>query len=296
MRAQGISRASGVVSAAAGYRNRRRTLRPSTLLASAVLAVIALASLLAPLLAPHDPQQLQPAIRLIGPDAVHFLGTDSYGRDLFSRLIYGGRVSLIIGLGTAAVSLAIGLVLGLLAGYFRAADMIVMRAMDGLMAIPNILLAVAVVSLWGANLVSLLAAIAIPEIPRVARLARSMTLSLSHEPFVEAARAIGASSWMILWRHLMPNTLGPLIVLGTYICASAIVLESILSFLGAGFDPQTPTWGNIIAEGRLYIELRPGIILWPSLLLSLTIWSVNTLGDAARNYLDPRHIARVERR
>lgn len=251
---------------------------------------------LSTLLAPHDPQQLTPAMRLLAPDNVFLLGTDSYGRDLLSRLIYGGRVSLVIGLGTAVLSLSAGLLLGLFAGYFRLADAIIMRAMDGLMAIPNILLAVAVVALWGANLASLLAAIAIPEIPRVARLARSMTLSLSHEPFVEAARAIGASSWMILWRHLMPNTLGPLIVLGTYICASAIVLESILSFLGAGFDPQTPTWGNIIAEGRLYIELRPGIILWPSLLLSLTIWAVNVLGDAARNHLDPRHISRVAQR
>jgi len=276
-----------------GPRNR---LDLSTLLAAGTLAAIALVSLFAPLLAPHDPQQLTPAMRLLAPDNVFLLGTDSYGRDLLSRLIYGGRVSLVIGLGTAVLSLSAGLLLGLFAGYFRLADAIIMRAMDGLMAIPNILLAVAVVALWGANLASLLAAIAIPEIPRVARLARSMTLSLSHEPFVEAARAIGASSWMILWRHLMPNTLGPLIVLGTYICASAIVLESILSFLGAGFDPQTPTWGNIIAEGRLYIELRPGIILWPSLLLSLTIWAVNVLGDAARNHLDPRHISRVAQR
>lgn len=268
-------------------------LPPGVALAGAALAAIIAISLLAPLLAPHDPRQLAPAFRLQAPDPTFLLGTDSYGRDLLSRLIYGGRVSLVIGLGTAAISLAVGLCLGLVAGYSRFADAVVMRAMDGLMAIPNILLAVAVVALWGANLPSLLAAISIPEVPRVARLARSMTLSLKQEPFVEAARAIGASPAMILWRHLMPNTLGPLTVLGTYICASAIVLESILSFLGAGFDPQTPTWGNIIAEGRLYIELRPGIILWPSLLLSLTIWSVNVLGDAARDHLDPRHLGRA---
>lgn len=295
MSARGISQSRSFRYTARAIGAGRHGGRLVTLLAAATLALVALVSLFAPLLAPHDPQHLTPAMRLMAPDAHHPLGTDAYGRDLLSRLLYGGRISLSIGLGTAAVSLAAGLILGLVAGYFRLADAVIMRAMDGLMAIPGILLAVAVVALWGASLASLLAAIAIPEVPRVARLARSLTLSLIHEPFVEAARAIGASSWMILWRHLMPNTLGPLIVLGTYICASAMVLESILSFLGAGFDPQTPTWGNIIAEGRHYIELRPGLILWPSLLLSLTIWSVNVLGDAARNHLDPRHVGKVAR-
>lgn len=261
---------------------------PLTIAAATILITISAASLLAPLLAPHDPLHIEPALRLQPASHEFPLGTDAFGRDLLSRLLHGGRLSLLIGLGAAAVSIAAGLVVGLLAGYFRAIDALIMRAMDGLMAIPGILLAVLVVALWGGSVPGLLAAITVPEVPRVARLVRSITLAGREEPYVLAARTLATSPLRILWRHLMPNTFGPLIALGTYICASAIILESILSFLGAGLDPETPTWGNIIAEGRVYLQIRPGLVLWPSLLLSLTIWAINVLGDAAHDRLDPR--------
>lgn len=261
--------------------------RPLCAGAAAMLLAIAALSLFAPFIAQHDPTEIAPALRLRPPGEDFLLGTDSYGRDLFARLIYGGRVSLVIGLGTAAVAVVCGLVLGLVAGYFRRVDAVIMRAMDGIMAIPNVLLAIAIVALWGGNLVTVLIAITIPEIPRVTRLVRSVVLSAREEPYVEAAVALGTPGFTILWRHLMPNAVGPLIVQGTYICAAAILLESILSFLGAGINPETPTWGNIMADGRLYFQLRPSMIFWPALLLTLTILSINILGDAARDRLDP---------
>jgi len=261
--------------------------RPLCAGAAAMLLAIAAVSLFAPFIAQHDPTEIAPALRLRPPGDGFLLGTDSFGRDLFARLIYGGRVSLIIGLGTAAVAVTCGLVLGLVAGYFRRVDAVIMRAIDGIMAIPNVLLAIAIVALWGGNLATVLIAITIPEIPRVTRLVRSVVLSAREEPYVEAAVALGTPGITILWRHLMPNAVGPLIVQGTYICAAAILLESILSFLGAGINPETPTWGNIMADGRLYFQLRPSMIFWPALLLTLTILSINILGDAARDRLDP---------
>lgn len=274
--------------AASGQWWRAVRSNPLALPAIAVLIAIVVISLFAPLIAQHDPAEIAPSLRLRPPSESFLLGTDSYGRDLFARLVYGGRVSLLIGLGAAAVGVTSGLLLGLIAGYFRRADAAIMRAMDGIMAIPNVLLAIAVVALWGGNIAAVLIAITMPEIPRVTRLVRSVVLSTREEPYVEAAVALGTPSVTILWRHLMPNAIGPLIVQGTYICASAILLESILSFLGAGINPEIPTWGNIMADGRLYFQLRPAIILWPALLLSLTILSINILGDTARDWLDPR--------
>ena len=202
--------------------------------------------------------------------------------------LYGGRISLLIGLGAAVFSIGIGLVIGLVSGFFKWVDAVMMRVMDGLMAIPSILLAIAVVSLSGASLMTVLIAITIPEIPRVARLVRSVVLSAREEPYVEAAISVGSSLPKIMWRHLMPNTVAPLIVQGTYVCASAILTEAILSFLGAGISPETPTWGNIMAEGRAYFQVKPSLIFWPGLLLSIAILSVNLIGDAARDALDPR--------
>ena len=245
-------------------------------------------ALLAPLLAPHDPITMLPTQRLKPPSPMYLLGTDSYGRDLLSRLIYGARVSLIVGLGVMVISIAIGLPLGLLSGYFRTLDAILMRVMDGLMAIPSVLLAIAVVSLSGSSLTTVMIAITIPEVPRVVRLVRSVVLSARNEPYVEAAIAMGTRLPALLYRHLMPNTYAPLIVQGTYICASAIVTEAILSFLGAGIGTETPSWGNMISEGRMYFQLKPMLIFWPGLLLSLCILSVNLIGDAARDVLDPR--------
>jgi peptide/nickel transport system permease protein len=194
----------------------------------------------------------------------------------------------LIGLGAAIFSIAIGLMIGLVSGFFKWVDAVVMRVMDGLMAIPAILLAIAVVSLSGATISTVLVAITIPEVPRVARLVRSVVLSAREEPYVESAISVGSSLYKIMWRHLMPNTFAPLIVQGTYVCASAILTEAILSFLGAGISPETPTWGNMMAEGRAYFQIKPSLIFWPGLLLSIAILSVNLIGDAARDALDPR--------
>ncbi len=261
---------------------------PIVLIAGVCLTLVVISAIVAPWLAPHDPLQLAPALRLKAAGAEFPLGTDAYGRDLLSRILYGGRVSLLIGIGAATISVAIGLAIGLVAGFFKWVDAVIMRVMDGLMAIPAILLAITVIFLSGASLKSVLVAIVIPEIPRVVRLVRSVVLSAREEPYVEAAIAIGSSLPKILWRHLMPNTFPPLIVQGTYICASAILTEAILSFLGAGISPEIPTWGNIMAEGRAVFQVKPSLIFWPGLLLSITILSINLIGDATRDALDPR--------
>jgi peptide/nickel transport system permease protein len=264
------------------------TASPIIAAATVCLALVVATAILAPWLAPHDPVLLAPALRLRPASAQFLLGTDGYGRDVLSRILYGGRISLLIGIGAAMVSVGVGLVIGLVAGFFKWIDAVMMRVMDGLMAIPSILLAIAVVSLSGASLMTVLIAITIPEIPRVARLVRSVVLGAREEPYVEAAISVGSSLPKIMWRHLLPNTIAPMIVQGTYICASAILTEAILSFLGAGISPETASWGNIMAEGRAYFQIKPSLIFWPGLLLSITILSVNLIGDAARDALDPR--------
>ena len=268
------------------------TSTPIIAVATVCLVLVVAATILAPWLAPHDPQLLVPAQRLKPASAQFLLGTDAYGRDVLSRILYGGRISLLIGVGAAIISIVAGLFIGLVAGFFKWVDAILMRIMDGVMAIPSILLAIAVVSLSGASITTVLVAIVIPEIPRVARLVRSVVLSAREEPYVEAAISVGSSLPKIMWRHLMPNTIAPLIVQGTYVCASAILTEAILSFLGAGINPETPTWGNIMAEGRAYFQIKPSLIFWAGLVLSITILSVNLIGDAARDALDPRLIQR----
>ncbi|MFC6639733.1 ABC transporter permease subunit [Sulfitobacter sp. JBTF-M27] len=269
---------------------------PLVFIATVVLALIALSALFAPWVVPHDPVRLQPAVRLKPPSDTFWLGTDAFGRDLFSRIITGGQISLVVGVLAAICAVLFGLLLGLFAGYIRWVDAVLMRMVDGLMAIPSILLAIAIVSLWGASLWTVLVAITIPEVPRVVRLVRSLVLSAREEPYVEAAIAAGTPTWLIMRRHLVPNTLAPLIIQGTYICASAILTEAILSFLGAGINPETPSWGNIMAEGRIYFQINPGIVLWPGLVVSVAILSINLLGDAVRDALDPRMAKRgIER-
>jgi peptide/nickel transport system permease protein len=264
------------------------TATPIIAAATVCLVLVVASAVLAPLLSPHDPLLLAPAQRLKPASAQFLLGTDGYGRDLLSRILYGGRISLLIGVGAAVLSISVGLAIGLMSGFFKWLDAIIMRVMDGLMAIPSILLAIAVVSLSGASLMTVLIAITIPEIPRVARLVRSVVLSAREEPYVEAAISLGSSLPKIMLRHLMPNTIAPLIVQGTYVCASAILTEAILSFLGAGISPETPPRGNIMAEGRAYFQIKPSLIFWPGLMLSIAILSVNLIGDAARDALDPR--------
>ncbi len=269
---------------------------PLVMIASLILAIIVLSAIFAPWVVPHDPVRLTPSVRLKPPSDTYWLGTDAFGRDLFSRIITGGRISLVVGVAAAVFAVAFGLLFGLLAGYIRWIDAVLMRMVDGLMAIPSILLAIAIVSLWGASLWTVLVAITIPEVPRVVRLVRSIVLSAREEPYVEAAIAAGSSTALIMRRHLVPNTIAPLIIQGTYICASAILTEAILSFLGAGINPETPSWGNIMAEGRIYFQINPGIVLWPGLVVSVAILSINLLGDAVRDALDPRMAKRgIER-
>ncbi len=265
-----------------------RQMKAAPLISACVVLLLILMAILAPYLAPHDPLSMTPSMRLKPASDTYLLGTDAFGRDILSRIIYGARVSLTIGLGVAIVSIVIGLPLGLLSGFFKTLDAVLMRVMDGLMAIPSVLLAIAVVSVSGASLWSLIIAITIPEIPRVVRLVRAVVLSAREELYVEAAISLGSSLPRILRRHLVPNTIAPLIVQATYICASAILTEAILSFLGAGIGTETPSWGNIIAEGRMYFQIKPSLIFWPGLVLSACVLAVNLLGDAARDMLDPK--------
>ncbi|HEY9568147.1 MAG TPA: ABC transporter permease [Thalassobaculum sp.] len=296
---------SAAQSAAAARRPsmlRQMAGHPSVVFGTVVLVIMLLLALLAPQLGTVDPAAIDPVWRNKRPGTertltlpsgeqvafVHRMGTDSLGRDLYSRVVYGARISLTVGLTVAAISVSVGLVIGLLSGYVRWLDGIVMRVMDGLMAIPGILLAIGLVALWGAGLTTVIIAITVPEIPRVVRLVRSIVLSIREEPYVEAAIAVGTPLVPILYRHVLPNTLAPLLVQGTYVCASAILVEALLSFLGIGIPPETPTWGNIMAEGRVLFQVFPHNILFPGIFLALTILAVNVLGDGLRDTLDPR--------
>ena len=289
---------------------RRLGANTSVVAAGSVLVVLAALSLLAPVLGTIDPGLLDPINRdllpgasaevlsFTGESATHtfWMGTDSYGRDIYSRVLYGGRVSLLVGAIVAGLSVAAGMAIGLISGYVRWLDGVVMRVMDGLMAIPGILLAIALVSLWRASLLTVVVAITIPEIPRVTRLVRSLVLSIREEPYVEAAAAVGTRTVPLLTRHVLPNTLAPLIVQATYIGASAILVESILSFLGVGLPTDVPTWGNIMAEGRLQFNQYPHNVFFPGIFLALTVLAVNMLGDGLRDTLDPKLNRRAERR
>jgi peptide/nickel transport system permease protein len=252
-----------------------------------VLAMLFIA-VFAPFLWTKDPTALAPALRTREPAAQWWFGTDMLGRDVFSRVLYGARVSLLVGFSVALLASVAGLIIGIVSGFVRWADAIVMRVMDGMMSIPPILLAIALMALTRGSVQNVIIAITIAEIPRVSRLVRGVVLSLREQPYVEAAVAAGTRTPVIMWRHILPNTLAPLTVQATYICASAMIVEAILSFIGAGTPPTIPSWGNIMAEGRALWQVKPYIVFFPALFLSVTVLAVNLLGDGLRDWLDPR--------
>ena len=266
---------------------------PSVAFGGFVILVLLIMAAAAPLVAPGDPTSFTPRLRLKPPSDEFWFGTDRYGRDIWRRVVHGAQVSLAVGLIVAALSLVVGTTIGLVAGYVRALDGVLMRLMDGLMAVPGILLAIALVSVSGASLTSVIIAIFVPEIPRVARMARSVVLSIREEPFIEAAIGLGTPTPVIMLRHILPNTMAPLIVQGTYIAASAILTEAVLSFIGTGIPTEIPSWGNIIAEGRDFFQRAPWIILAPGAFLAATVLAINILGDGLRDTLDPRLAKRV---
>ena len=279
----------------------------SVIVGGAILLIMLAIAILAPVLGTVDPTRIDPAARNKKPGTeitfrlddgltakrTVLMGTDSLGRDVYSRVIYGTRVSLMIGVSVAIAAVSIGLVIGLVSGYIRWLDGIIMRIMDGLMAIPGILLAIALVSIWRAGLITVIFAIVVPDVPRVVRLVRSVVLTVREEPYVEGAISVGTPTWTLMFRHILPNTVAPLIVQGTFIAAAAILAEAILSFLGIGIPPEIPSWGNIMAEGRTLFRVFPHNILYPGIFLALTVLAVNIMGDGLRDTLDPKMSKKV---
>lgn len=266
---------------------------PTAIVGGVVLLAMILIAVFAPWLGTIDPQAVSPIRRLKPPSAEFWFGSDMLGRDVYSRVVYGARVSLAVGLAVAVFSILVGLTLGLVTGFIRWLDAIMMRIMDGLMSIPPVLLAIALMALTKASIENVIIAITLAEVPRVVRLVRSLVLSLREEPYVEAAIAAGTSLPRILVRHILPNTVAPLLVQGTYVCASAMITEAILSFIGAGTPPNIPSWGNIMAEARSLFQIAGYLLLFPGICLSLTVLAVNMLGDGMRDALDPRLARRM---
>jgi peptide/nickel transport system permease protein len=266
---------------------------PTAIAGAAVLGVMIVIAVFAPWLGTIDPQAVAPIRRLKPPSAEYWFGSDMLGRDVYSRVIYGARVSLAVGLAVALFSTLVGLAIGLVTGYIRWLDAIVMRIMDGLMSIPSVLLAIALMALTKASIGNVILAITLAEVPRVVRLVRSLVLTLREQPYVEAAVAAGTTLPRILTRHILPNTVAPLLVQATYVCASAMITEAILSFIGAGTPPNIPSWGNIMAEARSLFQIAGYLIFFPGICLSLTVLAINLLGDGMRDALDPRLARRM---
>jgi peptide/nickel transport system permease protein len=260
---------------------------PTVAASAAVLLIMVFLTIAAPYLG-SNPLDIHPRYRLMAPSAEHRFGTDNLGRDICSRTLHGGRISLTVGLGVALLATVIGLMVGLISGYSRPVDAVIMRIMDGLMAIPEILLAITFVAITSASVQNVIMAITIPEVPRVARLVRSIVLMIREQPYVEAAVSIGTGLPKMLLRHVFPNTVAPLLVQGTYVFAAAVITEALLGFIGAGTPPEIPSWGNIMAGGRIYFQMAPWIIFFPGAFLTLTVLAVNVLGDGLRDMLDPR--------
>ena len=280
---------------------------PNVIIGGVILLTMLVIAILAPFLGTVDPTRIDPAARNKKPGTeityrlddgttakrVAIMGTDSLGRDVYSRVLYGARVSLSVGVAVSIIAVAIGMVIGLVSGYIRWADGIIMRIMDGLMAIPGILLAIALVSIWRAGLITVVFAIVVPDVPRVVRLVRSIVLTVREEPYVEGAISVGTPTWILMFRHILPNTIAPLIVQGTFLAAAAILTEAALSFLGIGIPPEIPSWGNIMAEGRTLFRVFPHNILYPGIFLAFTVLAINIMGDGLRDTLDPKMSKKV---
>jgi peptide/nickel transport system permease protein len=261
--------------------------RKTTLAGAVLMALMLLLGILAPLIA-DDPARMDVSGRLAGPGRAHWFGTDDVGRDVWSRVAYGARLSLLVGVAVVALSFAVGIVCGVVAGYYRRLDNVVMRVMDGLMAFPAIVLAIALMAALGPSVVNVIVAIAVVYSPRVARVVRGSVLVIRETAYVEAARALGASDLVLLARHVLPNCMSPVIVQGSFVFAASVLTEAALSFLGVGVPPYVPSWGVILAEGRLYIQQAPWLVLYPGVAIMLTIFGLNLFGDGLRDLLDPK--------
>ena len=266
---------------------------PTVVVGGFLLGIMLFIAVFAPYLGTVDPTALAPAKRTRPPSELYWFGTDMLGRDIYSRVLFGARVSLIVGFSVAVIASAVGAFIGLVSGFVRGLDTVIMRVMDGLMSIPPILLAIALMALTRGSVGNVIVAISIAQIAPVSRLVRGVVLSLREQPYVEAAIASGTRTPAIIFKHILPNTLAPLMVQATFICASAMITESILSFIGAGTPPIIPSWGNIMAEGRALWQVKPYIVFFPAIFLSVTVLAVNLLGDGLRDALDPRLAKRL---
>lgn len=266
---------------------------PAIVIGGGILLLFLIGAIAADWLGTINPEKIAPTKRNQGPSAVFWFGTDTLGRDLYSRVIYGTRISLFVGFAVAVTSSLLGIATGLIAGADRRLDVIVMRVMDGLMSIPSILLAIALMAVTGGSVANVIWAISIAEFPRMSRLVRGLVLTIREQPYVEGAIAAGSSMGRVVWRHILPNTLGPVLVQATYICSAAMITEAALSFIGAGTPPTIPSWGGIMNEGRMLWQIQPHIILFPALFLSITVLAVNLLGDGLRDALDPQAASRL---
>ena len=267
----------------------RMLFRRKIALAGAVLVVLdVLIALSAPVLARWDPQRLDIEARLSPPGEAHWMGTDDVGRDVWSRVIHGTRLSMVVGGAVVLLSFAAGIAFGLVGGFYRALDNVLMRIMDGLMAFPGIILAIALMASLGPSVTNVIVALGIVQIPRVARIVRGSVLVIRETPYVEAALALGVADHTVLWKHVLPNCLSPVIVQGTFIFAAAVLGEAALSFLGVGVPPQVPSWGNVLAEGRLYLQQAPWLTLFPGAAIMTCILGLNLFGDGLRDLLDPK--------
>ncbi len=267
----------------------RRLLRNRAILLGAiVLALVVLAAILAPLIAPYAPNKLSIVNKLKGPSLTHLFGTDEFGRDIFSRAIYAGRISLLVSLGVVFISTVLGVIMGVAAGYFRQLDAPISRLLDAMMSFPDILLAIALVAALGPSLATVIIALGITYAPRLARIVRGSTLVLRELPYIEAAVAMGLPTWQVLMRHVLLNLASPILVQATFVFASAMLAEASLSFLGVGVSSDMPTWGTMLASGREFMNNAPWLMIFPGLAIVLSVLSLQLLGDGLRDLVDPR--------